>query len=334
MPTEIRALDDAPGVLGNYLKAFGGALPLAGRLPLLPGGGGSELPDLELRVPRLETDPAHLAAYAKVCGFALRDTLPPTYLNVRAFGVHIALMTDPGFPFGPVGLVHLTNTIVQRRPVGVSEALSLRVWVTGLDPHPKGRTLTLHTEVSAGDEVVWEARSTMLRRGGGDESAATARTDHGIEIPAAATWTVPGDTGRRYAAVSGDRNPIHLYGITAKAFGFPRAIAHGLWTKARALAALDGRLPDAFTVDVTFRKPVLLPTTVDFGSAADGGMTRFEVRDTRKATVHLEGTVTPAGTPATAAKPKPKTKAKPKSTTAGATTPAAPKTTTTRRTTT
>jgi acyl dehydratase len=337
MATEIRELDGAPGVMGNYLKAFGSALPLAGRLPMVPGGGGSELPDLELRVPRLETDPTHLAAYAKVCGFALRDTLPATYLNVRAFPVHIALMTDPAFPFGPVGLVHLTNEITQRRPVAVSEALSLRVWVTGLDPHPKGRTLTLHTEAKAGDEVVWEARSTMLRRGGGDESAKTAHTDPGVEIPTAATWTVPGDTGRRYAAVSGDRNPIHLYGITAKAFGFPRAIAHGLWTKARALAALDGRLPDAFTVAVTFRKPLLLPAKVDFGSAQDGDVLLFQVRDARKGSVHLDGSVTPLGAKTTPAAEKPAAKkpaASKKTTTASAAKkPATPKKTTTRRTT-
>jgi len=164
--TTVKKLDGAPGVLGNYLRAFGAALPLAGHLPLLPGGGGP-VPALELTVPALATDTGHLAAYAKVCGFTLRDTLPVTYLNVRAFPVHIALMTDGRFPFGPVGLVHLENEITQHRPVSVRETPSLRVWASGLDPHPKGRTLTLHTEARAGDELVWQARSTMLRTGPG-----------------------------------------------------------------------------------------------------------------------------------------------------------------------
>jgi acyl dehydratase len=295
MSTTVKELDGAPGVLGNYLKAFGSALPLAGRLPLLPGGGGGELPDLELRVPALRTDPAHLAAYARVCGFTLRDTLPATYLNVRAFPVHIALMTDRRFPFGPVGLVHLTNAIVHHRPVGVGEEVALRVWTTGLDPHPKGRTLTLHTSAAVGGETVWEARSTMLRPGGGTGERVQRGEDPAVGKDA--TWKVPGDTGRRYAAVSGDRNPIHLYGVTAKPFGFPRAIAHGLWTKARALAALDARLPDAFTVDVEFRKPVLLPTTVTFGSVADGDATCFAVRDAREGFAHLTGSVTPLAAP-------------------------------------
>jgi acyl dehydratase len=307
--TTIRELSGTPNVLAGYARAFGSALPLAGHLPLvsLPGGGG-ELPDLELRVPALRTDLDHLAAYAKVCGFTLRDTLPATYLNVRAFPVHIALMTDGAFPFGPVGLVHLTNEIVHHRPVHVREELALRVWTTGLDPHPKGRTLTLHTEASAsGGEIVWEGRSTMLHRshapgGTGERLARTPDPD----VPASATWRIPGDQGRRYAAVSGDRNPIHLYGVTAKPFGFPRAIAHGLWTKARALAALEAQLPDAFTAHVEFRKPVLLPTTVTFGSATDAeGVTAFAVKDARKGSAHLVGTVTPAAAPKRAKKKTP-----------------------------
>jgi acyl dehydratase len=97
-------------------------------------------------------------------------------------------------------------------------------------------------------------------------------------------WKLPGDLGRRYASVSGDSNPILLYPLTAKAFGFDRPIAHGMWTKARCLAAL--RLPDAFTVSVRFKKPIFLPGTVRFGADDD----RFAVQS-RKGAMHLEGRI-------------------------------------------
>ncbi len=148
----------------------------------------------------------------------------------------------------------------------------------------------------------------MLRRGGsgepaGDEKAAAKPSSNGSESPAAASaeWKLGGDLGRRYAAVSGDRNPIHLHALTAKAFGFPRAIAHGMWTKARALAALEGTLPDAYTVDVSFRRPILLPGTVEFASEQTGdaqagtGEIRFTVRDAKRGTPHLDGRVQPLG---------------------------------------
>jgi acyl dehydratase len=110
------------------------------------------------------------------------------------------------------------------------------------------------------------------------------------ELPQVATWSLPGDLGRRYASVSGDRNPIHMHNLSAKAFGFPKAIAHGMWTKARALAAIDNKLPDAFTVDVAFKRPILLPSKVGFHVAeVDDGL-NFSVRNAKKGTPHVDGT--------------------------------------------
>jgi len=302
-------LDSAPGALGSYLKAFGSALPGSGKLPFLPGGGGDSIPDTVLEIPEFRTDPEHLAAYAKVCGFTLRDTLPLTYLNVSAANLHLALLTEGAMPFGPIGLVHLENTITQHRAIAVRETLAVKAWATGLDPHPKGRLITLHTEVRSGNELVWEARTVALTRALRGDADAKGFDPLGVpeNLPVSATWRLPGGLGRRYGAVSGDRNPIHMNDYAAKALGFPRAIAHGLWTKARAVAALEGRLPDACTVTVRFRKPVLLPATVTFGSTTTGDTTYFAVRDRKGDKTHLEGTVTPL-----AAKKKTSARAKPK----------------------
>ena len=127
----------------------------------------------------------------------------------------------------------------------------------------------------------------MLRRGKGERSG-RRRATQGIRrrcpptTPASAEWKLDGDLGRRYAGVSGDRNPIHMHSLTAKPLGFPAAIAHGMWTKARCLAALESRLPDAFAVEVRFRKPILLPARVEFASAREGEEIVFAVRDAKK----------------------------------------------------
>ncbi|WP_438872643.1 MaoC family dehydratase [Paractinoplanes pyxinae] len=102
-----------------------------------------------------------------------------------------------------------------------------------------------------------------------------------------AVWRVPARVGGDYAAVSGDRNPIHTSRIGARLFGFPRPIAHGMWSVARCLAALEGRLPDAYTVEVRFQRPILLPATVSL--AYDDG--RFALFGRKP---HLAGQVTPA----------------------------------------
>jgi acyl dehydratase len=106
-----------------------------------------------------------------------------------------------------------------------------------------------------------------------------------------ATWRIPKDAGRRYAKVSGDVNPIHLNALAAKAFGFKRAIAHGMWVKARALAAFAGRLPDAVSVDVEFHKPLYLPSTVGLSTAHAEGGWDFTVNKPASEITHLTGTI-------------------------------------------
>ncbi len=301
-----RTLEHAPSILPLYARAAAPMIPGASLLPFVPGGGG-EIPDLDLKLAGVSAGAAAVADYARVCGFALRDNLPPTYPHVLAFPLHMAVMADGAFPFGAVGLVHVENRIEQRRPIRVAEELTIRVRPTALEPHPKGQTFSLVTEVTVDGELAWESVSTMLRRGKKDGENAVdpamreeARSHEGEDraavpenTPASANWKLGGDLGRRYAAVSDDRNPIHMHALTAKPLGFPSPIAHGMWTKARCLAALDSRLPDAFAVDVRFLKPILLPGRVEFASVEEGKAIAFAVRDAGNRVPHLDGRVEP-----------------------------------------
>jgi acyl dehydratase len=300
----VRELRGSPGMLPMFARAGVAMIPGASRLPFVGGGGAREVPDLTLVLNDVAVDRDRLAAYDRVCGFALRDSLPATYPHMLAFPLQLALMTDGSFPFPAIGLVHIFNRIVQHRPVSLGEELSLRVWATPLAAHPRGTQFSLRTEARVRDELVWEEVSTNLRRGSGGSGGAGGSDGAGgsggegapdvpsaAELPANATWKLPGDLGRRYGSVSGDLNPIHIHSLSARVFGFPSAIAHGMWTKARCLAALEARLPEAFTVEVAFRKPILLPATVSFAEAPVVAGVRFGVRDAAKDTPHLDGSV-------------------------------------------
>jgi acyl dehydratase len=215
----------------------------------------------------------------------------------------MAVMADGSFPFGAVGLVHVENTIAQQRPIGIGEELKLRVKPTKLQSHPKGRTFSLLTEVRVGSTKIWESTSTMLRRGNssdkpadGTKTASETRKSAsrpGEDLTPSAEWRLGGDLGRRYGAVSGDRNPIHMHSLTAKPLGFKSAIAHGMWTKARCLAAIENLLPGAFEVEVSFRKPIFLPARVDLLTAQRGEEVGFAVRDSKRQTPHLDGRARP-----------------------------------------
>jgi hypothetical protein len=288
----VRELQSSPGMLPMFARAGAAMIPFASRLPFV-GGGGREIPDLTLVLNQVTVDRDRLAAYDRVCGFSLSDTLPATYPHMLAFPLQLALMTDGGFPFPAIGLVHIANRIVQHRALRLGDELSIKVSASALEPHPRGRQFSLLTEVRVDDELVWEEVSTNLRRGsGGDESArAQIEPPPADELPVAATWRLPGDLGRRYGSVSGDLNPIHVHPLSARLFGFPSAIAHGMWTTARCLAALGPRLPDRFTVDVAFRKPIVLPATVAFAEQSARTGIRFGVRDPKTGSGHLDGQV-------------------------------------------
>jgi hypothetical protein len=287
-----RELSGTPSMLPLFARAGASMIPLASRLPFI-GGGGGEVPSRALALNDVTVDRDRLAVYDRVCGFDLSDTLPPTYVHMLAFPLHLALMTDGAFPVPAIGLVHIANRIVQHRPLLAAERFSLRVWATPIYPHPRGRQFMIRTEARVGDELVWEEASTNLARGRKDDSvAADPAPPSSDDLPASATWKLPGDLGRRYGSVSGDRNPIHVHPLSARLFGYPSAIAHGMWTKARCLAALSSELPTTFSVEVAFKRPILLPATVQFAEGSAGNEIAFGVRDARKATPHLDGIVT------------------------------------------
>lgn len=240
----------------------------------------SELPDRELSG-SAAVNRAHLAAYDRVCGFRLGDRLPPTFPHVLAFPLVMDLLTGP-FPFSPLGLVHVANRIQQMRPLDAGETLHVRVWAEDLRPHDRGRQFDVVAEVSVAGAVAWLDCSTYLHREKGGSSKGGDRAEPPVP---SAIWRVPGDIGRRYARVSGDDNPIHTHPLIAKALGQPGTIAHGMWTKARSLAALEGELPDAYAVDVRFKAPLRIPGKATFSTSGD----RFEVWAGAKP--HLEGSI-------------------------------------------
>ncbi|WP_217205812.1 MaoC/PaaZ C-terminal domain-containing protein [Streptomyces sp. AC550_RSS872] len=264
----------------------------------------AEFPRTRLVLPGLRVDLARLAGYERVCGFATGDdALPITYPHVLGFPLAMRLMSTREFPLPLLGLVHTHIGITRHRRLTATGTYELSVHIDGLVPHRRGTEAVVVTEVREGEAVVWESRSRYLARhrtdghrgetsgaAGTSQAQGAAETSEAPEapkpLPAVADWRLAGDVGRRYGAASGDRNPIHLHPLTARLFGFPRAIAHGMWTVARCLAAHG--LPERALVEAEFRTPVLLPGTVTY--AAEGG--RFELRGTKER-VHVAGEVYP-----------------------------------------
>lgn len=261
------------------------------------------LTPVSLALPRVVLDAPHIARYAAVCGFAPASTVPLTYPQMLTFPLVMHYMTSGPCPWPAMGTVHLANTIIQHAPLAAGEAVRVELQTGELLAHEKGQVFTLALRIlrEGSGECVWQATQTLLRVGVrspvGAPFATHALADVGpddLPLTPQGGFDAPADIGRRYAPVSGDYNPIHLWPLTARLLGFQRAIAHGLWTQARALALLqpDGVLPGA-TLQTLFKRPLLLPAQATLWQAETAsGQRLFEVRDAAGQVPHLRARLT------------------------------------------
>ena len=279
--------DSPPPVAPAYVRAVtasGGGL-----------GGGESIPAIRARISGMRVNARKLADYRRVCGFGRSAQLPLTYPHVLAFPVHMAVMTHADFPLKLLGLVHVRNRIEQQRAIGTDEALDLSVRVGGHRDVHNGVEFDLTTEYSDSDNrVIWTGTSTMLSRGKGRgrKPSRAKEAEPALESAHYATWDAPANIGRRYAGCAGDYNPIHLSALSAKLFGFPRAIAHGMWLKARTAAELAPQLQqEHVAMQVAFKRPVLLPASLMLKYAPGDGGTDFLLSDPDGETRHMTGRI-------------------------------------------
>lgn len=275
-------LSELPGSAGLLARAAMTALRRPKGVPELPRDG--------VRVRKVAADADKLKAYRKVCGLAFSETLPLTYPHVCAGSLHLWLMGRPGFPLPLLGLVHLANRFEQSQPIATDRTLDYTVRLESAQRTERGLEFELFTTASAGRVHLWEGVSTYLHRMP-RETARSGDKEAPLRLDRQQQLVVPADIGRRYAAVSGDYNPIHIHPLSAKVFGFPRAIAHGMWSAARCLALLESAY--AMTpgkMQLRFRQPLLLPAQTELRSREKGESLEFLLTG-KGDRLHLDGTL-------------------------------------------
>jgi acyl dehydratase len=257
-----------PSMVWPYVQVVTSSKPLLAAASTQP-------PALLLYSRNVRIRPAHLRRYREVCGVSDEGMLPPAYLHVLAMPLHMRLFVHPQFPVKVLGLVHLRNVIRQFAPITADQSLTLSVQYDMLRETESGQEYGLVTRAHVQDELVWEEVSTMLARRhtpGKRPSIERAVRDESRMV-GETTLAAAANTGRRYAFVSGDFNPIHLFDRTAQAFQFKQCVAHGMWSLARCLG--QAQLPAvALELDAQFKLPVYLPSEFVFrqqrAASADG----------------------------------------------------------------
>lgn len=274
-------LSELPGLLGLFRKA----VVKSDNFEL-----GQPFPFLSNYVKGVQIEKKHLLAYQKLLGFEQNEQVPPTYLSMLGFPMILRLMTHADFPMKAMGQVHLSNEISVFKNFPMHQAITLTAGINNSRVTSRGVEWTVGLIAKADGELVWSSESTMLHR------CKTGVRRQGLPVIVRAgesqTWAIDGGMGRRYASVSGDYNPIHLSAISAKLFGFKKAIVHGMWSKARCLAVLKDQLPESgYRVRANFHRPLFLPSNVLFYSERKADMTSFSIFNQTGEQAHMDGCI-------------------------------------------
>ena len=203
-------------------------------------------------------DPDHLRRYNAAFGFR-EDAVPLTFLYVLAQRAQLATMLARPIPFRIPGLIHVENRLALDAPLAPEAPLALATTLQLPPPAPNGaQHCVLETRAFDGERLAFSCDSTYLIRRG----SRPGRAAQHAEAPpghALGGWTLAHDAGRRYARLSGDWNPIHLWPWSARLMGMRAPIIHGAHTLATACALLQastGR--DVAALWCRFRQPVPL----------------------------------------------------------------------------
>ena len=249
------------------------------------------------RQAELTSNPQRLLRYRQLCQLAAANQLPPCWLSILSFPLQLSLLTDPALPLPAMGLLHIRNQIRQWRPLPTTAKWRLQATLNTPQAHAKGMLLSINTVAYLQDELCWQQQAEYLYR----TSHVTTAAAIPKELPAAPILSLPElaqlrltpALSRRYGWLSGDLNPIHLSALSARCFGLPAALAHGMHLKALILARLAPTI-EAYQVDVSFSRPFYLPGQAQLTSALlDNGQQPFRLMQGAQQKPVLSGDILP-----------------------------------------
>lgn len=222
-------------------------------------------------------DPRELAAFARITGLPLGDTLPLLYPHTFGFRLVMAILTHPVFPVPIFGLLQIRNHIHQHRPIPVTARMDFATSIAAVRLVTKGAEFDLATSVQSKGEEVCKSVITIFARGRFGEPQPAAALTRAPEVagPVAAQWTLRDADHWRFGRFTGDYNGVHFWDRYARWFGFERALYH----PPRVLAECVGRLrvnesgPVVF--DAWIKGPVPHGASVRMRAESAAGATAF-----------------------------------------------------------
>lgn len=265
---------------------FGPALMLNAFAPSRGWNPKDGFPDFSFIWRGYQISPAALATLQRAAGrddAATADRLMLLAPHVTGFRLTMALLMCRDWPLPIWRALQLRNRLVRSGAIKLDTPSDLIVRATGWRVHDKGIELDVLAQLMQGEDCPWQSITTFYYRGrfdgpashGADDGAAMASPPIEPSLPPLTQWTVAGDERLRWAALTGDYNPLHLVDIYARATGFSAASAHPQRIAAQCLGHLAPTPEPPTQLDLWLKGPVYFGRIASLRAAASDGGTTF-----------------------------------------------------------
>ncbi|MFX1508623.1 MAG: MaoC/PaaZ C-terminal domain-containing protein [Promethearchaeota archaeon] len=222
-------------------------------------------------------DPERTIAYAKATNEVNpryyesdenRLAIPPLFPVTMLVDPMKQIVMDDTLNLDIFRMVHGEQEIFYHRPLKPWDRIKTKVELDSIDVKEAGDILWAKIMGHSQEELVFEMRAGMFFRKP-RKGMKSKKKEKPVEreILFSNDMKVTSDQSVRYAAVSGDENPIHVDKDVAIAVGLPDIILHGLCSLAFATQAVVDELAEGDPakvkqIKVRFSKPVLMDSTL------------------------------------------------------------------------
>lgn len=253
---------------------------------------GRPLPQLQCQWQNFQFPQDKLEAYRRCCHYPPGVSIPLLFPHSFLGPVHLLLMTHPRFPLKLMGAIHSRNHLIQYEPLFVSRHYDTTLAVISQRRRPQGLEFDLETKITHKDKLVWHSLSVYLvRMKLKEEDPESPLNQHINKLNQGKItheFAIPKGVGKQFAMITGDINPIHMSRLLAKAFGFKRDLAHGMWSVGRVFnyfKHIDPKRPLRF--DVAFKGPMYLgdKATLKEPDAPNGAFELYSGKNERPSVV-------------------------------------------------
>ncbi|MFX0014385.1 MAG: MaoC/PaaZ C-terminal domain-containing protein [Promethearchaeota archaeon] len=223
-------------------------------------------------------DPDKVIAYAK----ATNETnsryfesdiekllIPPIFPVTMLIEPMKRIVLDDSLNLDIFRMVHGEHEILYYRPLKIHDQVNTSIKLESIDIKESGDILWAKSSGKVEEELVFEMRAGLFFRKPRKESKKRKETkkDKERQVIVCKQMKVTSDQSVRYAAASGDDNPIHVDRDVAMSVGLPDKILHGLCTLAFATQAIMDNLAEGDPRKVKriksrFSKPVFMNDTL------------------------------------------------------------------------